>query len=118
MMTEDNENTPAKPDSAEFSVDSILSAIRQRVTAETGARYARDSARMQHEMLVLQPEARIDDGLGETIASSGATLRRKVAQSDAALEARVLEILLKALKNPASPLRAALRAALKDEPGG
>ncbi|MEX0970690.1 MAG: hypothetical protein WD046_09640 [Paracoccaceae bacterium] len=117
-MMEDDDSTTPKPDSVEFSLDGIMSAIRQRVTVETGARYARDATLLQREMLVLQPEARIDDGLEETISSSGATLRKRAALSDAALEARVLEILIKALKYPESPLRAALRAALNEDQSG
>ena len=123
-MTNDEDEAPKE--SAEFSVSGILSAIRERVTAETGARYARDTALVRREMLVLQPESRVDHAIKDAVdaaddasAARGApsTLRKK-QRADSVLEAQVLDILAKALRTPGSPLRQALRDALNDELGG
>ena len=104
---------------AQGSVTDILSAIRKRVSSETGARYAKDTEIVRREMLVLRPDARIDDAIAEAnkanVASTG---QQNSAIDDAALQATIVRVMLAELRKPDSALREALREVLQAEQAG
>jgi len=105
----------------EVSVADILSAIRKRVSDETGARYARDTAIVRREMFVLRPAARIDLALAEADKpeiTPTPTKTKSAKSGETTLDARILAVMIRELRKPDGALRAALRDVLNQELGG
>lgn len=106
-----------------MSMTDILSEIRNLVSTETVARYARDSEMVKRELLILRPSARIDLLVKEPQAALPTALPTALpAPANPAkgtdLHSQVTEFLIAEFRDPHSALRAALRDAINAELGG